>query len=594
MKEETVDVVGLFNQAWVELYCPPVRLTLKQKEKSKRRPRISAVNGTVRLRPNIVPLGCDPKKYLLWFFRHELSHVHYCPYDVKTAYSLEKAAYEIAGDWSIAYLATHIFSDVQIDLNYLPRRFGELPYLVRVIGKKPKTLLEQIMQEIYLCVHPTVESENRDVAEAAKEIVIISLLDRTWHTKVQMIAHVLDRLKRMNPKSLSDRKMKEYIDQNPLHVREDFLHSSVERFAETYGSISDEEAAKAFYEQWIETRLSPEETEKIKEMIEEKIKTGQGKGEKQKGKGIEPAKGLPDLDRGGSGRRSVSGKASTKNLFGSEPHLPTSISKPYKKIKSPVVDELLWKRYWYRSRAKKTIIQYISASRSRRPVWSVMKYPDEWYIEDEIEDLDIETSMDEGPLIPEVTTLKWVEEPTPHGQSIISGFVPSAVTVLDASLSMSNIRNEAAVAAFIAHLSAQRAGGQTATIAFSTGYISAGWEAPEEMKELTLAMNFGEFTVFPSHEISRLISGNRGPCFIVVITDRGWQNVDEAVSALRRISDSGHKIIIFLLKGGEYPDRIELIKRTPDLRLYKITDPETDLQGLVLSESMKTYKIFLT
>jgi hypothetical protein len=223
-----------------------------------------------------------------------------------------------------------------------------------------------------------------------------------------------------------------------------------------------------------------------------------------------------------------------------------------------------------------------------------MRYPDEWYIEDEIEDLDIETSMDEGPLIPEVTTLKWVEEPTPHGQSMASGYVPSAVVVLDVSLSMKNVRNEAAVAAYIAYLSARRAGGQTATIAFSTGYVSTDWDADEEMKELSLAMEFGEFTVFPTPEVSRLVSANIGPCFVVIITDGGWQNVEEAVPALERLVDSGHKLVIFLLKGREYPDRIELIKRTPDLRFFKLTDPEVDLQGLILSESMKTYKTFLS
>ncbi|MBS7614932.1 hypothetical protein KEJ18_04295, partial [Candidatus Bathyarchaeota archaeon] len=281
------------------------------------------------------------------------------------------------------------------------------------------------------------------------------------------------------------------------------------------------------------------------------------------------------------------------DLFGAEPRLPTSVSKPYQKIKSEILENMLWKRYWYKSRAQQTIIQYLTASRSRRPVWALMRYPVEWYIEDEIEDLDIETSMDEGPLIPEVTTLKWVEEPTPHGQSLASGYVPSALIVLDVSRSMADVRNEAAVAAYIAYLSARRAGGQTATIVFSTGFVSTDWDTSEELKELSLTMEFGEFTVFPTPEISRLVSANVGPCFVVIITDGGWQNVEEAVPALERVVDAGHKLVILLLKGKEYQDRIELIKRTPDLRFYKIANPEVDLQGLILSESMKTYKTFL-
>jgi len=143
------------------------------------------------------------------------------------------------------------------------------------------------------------------------------------------------------------------------------------------------------------------------------------------------------------------------------------------KIELKSLKEILWKRYWFKSRAQRAIIRYLAESRNRRPAWSVMRYPDEWYIEDEIEDLDIETSLDEGPLIPDVTTLKWIEEPAPHGQTFASGFVPSAITILYASRSMREVHNEAAVAAFIAYLSARRAGGNTAVVTFSTGFISA-------------------------------------------------------------------------------------------------------------------------
>lgn len=592
MGEGTVDIVRLFNQAWVELYCPPVRLSLEEEKQSDSEAKFYVLDGTVHLKPDIVPRGCDPKEYLISYFRHQLAHVHHCPYDIKTAYSLEKAAYKFAGDWSLAYLATHIFSNVQIDLNYLPRRFRELPYFARVVGEKSKSLAEQIMQEIYLCVHRAYKPRNQDVAQSAKEILAVSLLDRTWHTKVQMIAHVLSRLRDRNPKIVSRKTIAKYIQDNPLHVREDFLHSSLEMFTETYGSISDEPAAREFFRQWIEPRISKQETEKIKEMVKERLKTGKGGKEKGARKTPGISKDMPEVEELGSRQKAVRGR-SPENMLGQEPHLPTSLSQPYGKLRSDAFNEFLWRRYWYKSRAERTIIQYLAESRSRRPVWAVMQYPDEWYIEDEIEALDVETSLDEGPLIPEVTTLKWVEEPTPHGQTMVSGFVPSAITILDASRSMSNVQNEAAVAAFITYLSARKAGGQTSAVTFSTRYVSADWNSPEEMKELTLSMAFGEFTVFPAFEIIRLVQDNPGPCFVVIITDGGWQNIDEAVAFLEKIADSGHKIVIFLLKGGEYSDRIEYMKRTPDLRVYRITNPETDLQGVVLSESMRTYSTFL-
>ncbi len=591
MKARSVDIVKIFNQAWSELYCPPVRLSLtKEAEDSDREAKFTVVNGTIYLKPNIVPRGADPEKYLLWYFRHQLAHIHHCPYDVRTAYSLERAAYELVHDWDLAYLATQIFSDVQVDLVYLPRRFGDLPYHVRMVGREPSTLAEGIMNGIYLCVNPAVKIINESLAEAAREIIFVSSLDRTWHTKVQMIASILFRLRKRNPGTFSKKEIRKSISRSPIIVREDFLHSTFKELLETYGSINDEGSARKFYEQWIRPRLSGNEEDKIKEILKMSIKSKRRRPEESKGGETDISDETKDKDHKTPDVISSRSRSGFKN----EPRLPTSLSKPYRKIKSKSLNEILWKRYWFKSRAQRAIIQYLAESRRRRPVWSVMRYPDEWYIEDEIEHLDIETSLDEGPLIPEVTTLQWVEEPAPHGQSFSSGYVPSTITVLDASRSMCEVHNDAAVAAFIAYLNARRSGGNTAVVTFSTGFISADWKSPEELKELALSMSFDEFTVFPYLEIQRLISENQGPCFVVIITDGGWQNVEEAASYLKRLSESGHKIVIFLIKGGEYPDRIELIKRTPHLRIQKVVNPEADLHGLVLSETMRIYKPFVT
>jgi len=586
------NIVRLFNQAWVELHCPPVRLALEEKKdkQSDSMAPFSVVNGTVHLKPNVVPRGSDPEKFMLWFFRHEMAHVHHCPYDIKTAYSLERAAQKVAGDWDLAYLATHIFSDVQVNLNYLPRRFGELPYSVRIIENRRLTSAEQILQEIYLQVHPTFKPIDKKTAKVSREILTVTMLDKPWHTKVQLIAIILNKLKERNARFFSEKRKAKSIKDHTLHVKEDFLPGSLELFRETYGTISDKTEAKAFFKQWIEPRVSGEEKERITKMTKEKLETRKGgrrKEDKSTGKFDEkhkhekPGKLKDDFN-----------ESSAQQLLGEEPHLSTSLSKPYEKVRPEVMNEAFWRRYWYRSRAEQTIIQYLSESPSRRPVWAVMKYPDEWYIEDNIESLDIEMSLDEGPLIPEVTTLKWVEEPTSHGQSLVSGFVPSAITVLDASRSMSGIRDEAAIAAFIAYLSARRAGGQTANATFSTNYVSADWGSPEEMKELVLSMNFSEFTVFPAYEVMKLVSENRGNCFIIVITDGGWQNIDEAVPFLERIADFGHRIVIFQLPGGFYPDRIKLMERIPGIKIYQVNEPE-ELQGLVLSETMRTYEAFL-
>ena len=456
MEERFIDIVKLFNQAWSELYCPPVKLSIvKDAENPDSEAKFTVANGTIYLKPDVVPRGADPEKYLLWYFRHQLAHVHYCPYDIRTAYSLECAAYESVRDWDLAYLATQIFSDVQVDLHYLPRRFGELPYHVRMIGEKPSTLAEGIMKGIYLCVNPAIKIGNESLAEAAREIVLVSSLERTWHTKVQMIASILNRLKKRNPNVFSKKELKKIIKKRPVNVREDFLHSTVKRFLETYGSIMNEEEAKKFFEQWIEPRLPSGEKERVKRILKASIKERRKKGlESYKEKKTDRLGGIKDAENKSF---RVNLRPSESN-FEDEPALPTSLSKPYRGIKSEKMNEILWKRYWFKARAQRAIIEYLAESRRRRPVWSVMRYPDEWYIEDEIEDLDVETSLDEGPLIPEVTTLKWIKEPTPYGQSFSSGFVPSTITVLDVSSSMHEVHNEAAVAAFIAYLSARRSG----------------------------------------------------------------------------------------------------------------------------------------
>ena len=579
-KEKHIDIIKIFNQAWSELYCPPVRLSIIEEEK----PKFIVANGIVCLNPNMIPKGVDPEEYLLWYFRHQLAHIHHCPYDIRTAYSLERAAFEVTHDWNLAYLAMQIFSDIQVDLRYLPRRFGEVPYHVRIVGGKSSELLsEEIMKTIYLCVNPAFKVRDKSLFKAAKEIIFISYLDRPWRIKVQVIASVLSRLVKKNPRIFSEKRIAKSIMSSPIYVREDFADSTIDRFMETYGLVKDESEARTFYEQWIKPRLSEDERKKINESLEKRFGKGKNirklisKNEEKGGRKISDSKSHPSL---------------SGDLMG-EPHLSVTLSKPYDKIMEGI-DELLWRRYWFKSRAQRAIIEYLTKSRRRRPVWSIIRYPDEWYIEDEIEELDIETSLDEGPLMPEVTTLKWIKEPAPRGQSFSSGFVPSAIIILDASLSMRKVHNEASVASFIAYLNARRAGGDTAAITFSTGFVSTKWEDPEEFKELVLSMRFDEFTIFPLHEVKALLLEKSEPCFIIIITDGGWQNLDEAIPFLEEESKMEHKINIFLIKGGEYSDRIERLKRVPHLKIWNVIKPERDLHRLVLSETIRTYKQFIT
>lgn len=586
------DIIETFNQAWVELRCPPVRLSIIGEDDGGR--DFIVANGVAYVGSNIVPEGCDPRKYLLWYFRRELAHVHYCPYDLKTAYSLEKMAYTITGDWDLAYLATHLFADLQVDINYLPKRFDEIPYFMKVIRREYPSLLDFLLHGVYLQINPIYKLNNKTVENASKEILAIAILDKPWHVKVCMIAAVLLRLRRLYPNLFSKTMMEKSLRRNIIPVREDFLPSSIKSFEEVFGRISTSPDAEKFFRQWIEPRIPQEERERARKMIEEKAKGLRREiGRKEKsGELGDREKREFMLEIGDKGKFKE-----TEQIMGrygqGEPLLPSSLSRPYEKISSSIFKEAFWKRYWYRSRAENTIMYYLFENPFRRPMWSVVKYPEDWYIEDEIEELDLDISLDEGPLIPEVTTLKWVEEPSSHGQSIVTGYVPSQITILDASLSMLKIHDEAAVAAFIAYLSAHKSGGQTSAITFSTRYLSADWNSPSDLKELTLSIKFDEYTIFPIYEVKRLISENIGNCFIIIITDGGWQNIDEVIPILEDIANSGHKITIFLLPGGDYPEKISLIRRKTGIKVYEVNNPERDLQGLVLSESIRTYRAFI-
>jgi hypothetical protein len=595
------DITRLFHQARTELYCPPCRLVLGSggdEEENLGPAPLSVVNGVVFVKPDIVPQDVNPERFLLWYFRHELAHAHHCPYDLKTAYSLERAAYEMVRSWSLAYLATFVFSDLQVNINYLTRRFQEVPYLLEASQKHRGKGPDVILQGIYRQALPGIEpSADKDTEEAAKEIytIIRSTRPWQWHTKVQMIAVILERLMARKPEFLSDKGMGSYVQGHSIKVREDFYPDSVRLFEDVYGTIQDRETAREFFKQWVEPRISKKEKKEIKERLKKKIKV-QRSGRRGNGWAKEGAPLGPEdwqKPEGEDKFKGVGGPASEEAKHEEEPILPTSMSKPYKRIDTKVFNDTFWKRYWYRSRAEKTLIQYLAESPSRRPVWAVTKYPDEWYIEDEIEELDIEMSLDEGSLIPEVNTLKWVNEPTSQGQSVISGFVPSAIVILDASKSMSKIHDAAATAAFIPYMSASKAGGQTAIITFSTEYITADWGDMEETKEMVLSTAFDDFTVFPAYELMNLVSTATGNCFITIITDGGWQNLEEAIPLLERIADRGHEVFLFHLPGGEYPERIKRLRRSSELKIYKVDNPERDLSSLVLSRTMKTYQTFL-
>jgi len=585
------DIVKAFDQARVELYCPPCRLEVSREGKAPRRRYPAPVSkGAVYVNPEAFSGSLNPEAHLLWALRHDLSHAHYCPYDVKTAYQLQKAAYRVTGSRSLAYFTLHLFCDLQTDGVYLRNRFHRLPYHVEEEFRKasPKGA-GRLGYAVYKAMYPEIKSRHvpKEFATYAGLIAETIRSAKPWRVKVETIASILSTFKTRNPKLLKDSATWKYggrLGGARLVVREDFSPNSATLVAQVLGGIKDREEARSFFEQWVKPRLTEGSFEKgkVRALVERATKPGAAMG----------AGGSREEKVSGLGREKP-GEALEGKLKGESYELPTALGRKHG-VKPLLLDkDALWKRFWYRARAAETLIQYLTESPRIKPTWKVLSYPDEWSVEDDIEALDLETSLDEGPIIPEVTTLKWHESLMGYGQGPVSGYVPSVVTVLDSSQSMSNAFDEASTAAYIAYLSALWAGGDAAAVSFSTNHLVADWSDQAEVKELVLATHFNALTIIPTPVLKELVKEAGGPCFIVVITDGGWQNIKEASPMLRSLGEDGHRVAVFHLYGWRYPEEVKTLEANPYLTLHRIDEPERDLKDMVLSEAMKTYERFM-
>ncbi|RLI23919.1 hypothetical protein DRO58_08105 [Candidatus Bathyarchaeota archaeon] len=94
----------------------------------------------------------------------------------------------------------------------------------------------------------------------------------------------------------------------------------------------------------------------------------------------------------------------------------------------------------------------------------------------------------------------------------------------------------------------------------------------------------------PTHSIAELLKELREPCFIVIITDGGWQNFKPALKDLERLGGKGYRITVFYIRDWKYPDEVKMLVKSPYITLYPVEDPVRDLEGLVLSETMGIYE----
>jgi len=389
-------------------------------------------------------------------------------------------------------------------------------------------------------------------------------------SKIRAISAVLLRADTQEHKRILKKPSKDRIGLKNIPLIEDAYPDAVKRISQILSHIENEKDAKTFYEVWIKPRIGEEDVKKLSDKIKEALRKS------------EEADRIYTSRESGKAYRASAGRGYGKFT------LPTSISKLLEKMPLDVKD-LLWRRLWYRSRAENILITYLASKGEVKPTWIIQSYPEEWYVEDDIESLDLEASLDEGPIIPEVTTIKWHMRSAGKGGEFHTNIIPSVLIVLDTSYSMSNILDKVSTAGFIAYLSAKWAGGNTAIVNFSTNHIVADWNADEDFKEFTLSSRFRELTIMPTKTIAKLLNAAKELCFIVIITDGGWQNFKEALEDLKTFGNKGHKVSVFYIKDWDYPEEVKALVKAPYISMYQVNDPVRDLEGLILSEVASVY-----
>jgi hypothetical protein len=106
---------------------------------------------------------------------------------------------------------------------------------------------------------------------------------------------------------------------------------------------------------------------------------------------------------------------------------------------------------------------------------------------------------------------------------------------------------------------------------------------------MALAINFNDMTILPLNEILKLVEKSQNNVLINIITDCGWQNIEEVLPSLKEIVERGHKITIFYLRGGEYIENLEKINKINRIKIIPVREPERDLQNIVIRETAKEY-----
>ncbi|MBS7627862.1 hypothetical protein KEJ36_03470, partial [Candidatus Bathyarchaeota archaeon] len=252
--------IRAFEKAREELYCPPCSLRIIKNGSQGKASRDSfqpILNGVVYLDLKEAYLSINPEEFMLWSLRHDLSHAHYCPYDIRTAYELEKVALSACNDSEIAFLALLLFCDLQVDCVYLRNRFHSTPFhLEERFRRNAPRGIERLFYATYRIFYPEIRNYNVPKEFEAYVGLLAGAIQspQPWRDKIRSIATLLAKLRGRSPSTFSPSAIRRFylgIGGRTVTVREDFEPNAIKRISEVLEGIESREEAKAFYEHWL-------------------------------------------------------------------------------------------------------------------------------------------------------------------------------------------------------------------------------------------------------------------------------------------------------------------------------------------------------
>ena len=260
------EVTELFNRARAEMFLPPMDVRVEAWEG---RVEVSVRGRVAQVRVPRRLLG-DPESgpLLLWYFRHHLAHMHYCPYNLRTVQTLARAAYEEVRSWRHAHNAVRLFSDLQVDLLYLPLRYKRPPlHISDEFYSRPRGL-DALRYAAYRHVYGDMLRRHRldkDTLFYGSLLAEVILSSRPWVAKVKAVATVLRRLQDLGRvKELRKRAGSDVPLSEDLEI--DFLREA----RRAMRGIRSEEEAREMFEHWLRGRVDVEELKRqFRELIED-------------------------------------------------------------------------------------------------------------------------------------------------------------------------------------------------------------------------------------------------------------------------------------------------------------------------------------